>query len=101
MEVKDILIRKAAVKSNVGEEIVRDIVSFQWRSCLQAIKSDATSIEVSELGIFKFHEKKALLKLEDMKESIEFWKTDPEKYGLFIEDYEEKIKLINSKLQCG
>lgn len=88
------------MKSNVGEEIVKDIINFQWRSCLQAIKSDASTIEISELGIFKLNEWKAKIKLEKMKEKILEWKENPDdpQAVQYIEDYENKIKILESKL---
>ena len=65
LSVKDYIIRKLSVKMMTSEEILNAVVTHQFQSASEAMKTNK-SIEISGFGKFYFNTKKAIKKLNTM-----------------------------------
>jgi nucleoid DNA-binding protein len=65
LSVKDYIIRKMAVKLMVSEKTIDTVISHQFSSANEALKSN-NSVEISGFGKFLFNQKKANKRMEKM-----------------------------------
>jgi hypothetical protein len=65
LSVKDYIIRKMAVKLMVSEKTIDDVVSHQFSSANEALRSNK-SVEISGFGKFLFNQKKANKRMEKL-----------------------------------
>mgnify|MGYP000952619155 CR=1 FL=1 len=71
--ILDTLIKKTSVELNEEEQLVYDLVQFQWKSVQQALY-DCNKVEISGLGVFSFREKTGqnrIKKLTEMRDAYE------------------------------
>jgi hypothetical protein len=73
LSVKDWIIRNMSVKMNTHERIIQEVVNHQFTSAYEALQ-DCESMEFSGWGKFYFNRKKAVFKLQklrDIKNALE------------------------------